>query len=82
VNPGDVGDLTHSSLGILVDRHANPVLHSLLGSIDVFSVWIFALLVIGFGIAAKVPRKKAAGLIGGLWAIYVLGKAGLAALFS
>jgi hypothetical protein len=82
VNPGDVGDLTHSSLGILVDRHANPVLHSLLGSIDIFSVWVFALLVIGFAIAAKVPRKKAAGLIGGLWAIYVLGKAGLAALFS
>jgi hypothetical protein len=82
IDPGGLADLTHSNPGFLVDRHANPALHSLLGSIDLFSVWIFVLLVIGFAVAAKVSRKKAAVLIGALWAIYVLGKAGLAALFS
>lgn len=80
INPGDIGDLTHTNLGFLVDRHANPVLHSLLGSVDVISIWVFALLVIGFAIAANVSRKKAALLIGALWAIYVLGKAGFTAL--
>jgi hypothetical protein len=81
VNPGDLGDLTKSNPGFLVDRLANPVLHSLASSLDVFTLWVLALLVIGFSIAAKVPRKGAAAVIVGLWGLYVLGKAGVAALF-
>lgn len=75
VNPADLGDLTRSNPGFLVDRHANPVLHSLAASLDVFTIWIAALLVIGFGAAANVTRRKAAILIGSLWGILVLGKA-------
>ncbi len=81
VNPADLGDLVKSNPGFLVDRHSNPVLHSLLGSIDVFSLWVLALLVIGFAIAAKATRAKASTLIGTLWGIFVIGKAGFAALF-
>jgi Yip1-like protein len=81
VNPADLGDLTKSNLGFLVDRHANPVLHSLAASIDVFTLWVLALLVIGFAAATMVPRKRAATLIGSLWALFVLGKAGVRALF-
>lgn len=80
VDPRDLGALTHSNLALLVDRQDNPVLHSLLASIDVFAVWVFALLVIGFATATGVPRKRAAALIGALWGIYVLGKVGLAAI--
>jgi hypothetical protein len=40
-----------------------------------------ALLVIGFAAAAKASRRKAAGLVVGVWALYVLGKAGWAAIF-
>jgi Yip1-like protein len=81
VNPADLGSLTHSNLGFLVDRQANPVLHSLAQSIDVFTLWVLALLVIGFAAAAKVSRKKAAAVIVGLWGLFVLGKAGWAAIF-
>jgi len=81
INPSDIGDLTHSNPGFLVDRHANSVLHSLLGSVDLFSIWVFSLLVIGFAIAANVTRRKAAILIGSLWGIFVLGKAAWAAVF-
>ena len=81
LNPADLGDITKTNLGFLVDRRANPVLHSLAGSIDVFTFWVLALLVIGFATAAKVPRKRALGVIGGLWVIYVIGKAGLTAIF-
>jgi Yip1 domain len=81
VNPQNLGDISHTNLGFLVDRKANPVLHSLAGSIDVFTLWVLALLVIGFAIAAKVSRKKAATLILSLWGIYVLGKAGVTAIF-
>lgn len=81
VNPADLGSLTHSNLGFLVDRQANPVLHSLAQSIDVFTLWVLALLVIGFAAAAKVSRKKAAAVIVGLWGLVVLGKAGWTAIF-
>ena len=82
VNPADLGALTHSNLGLVVDRQANPVLHSLATSLDVFTLWVLALLVIGYSIAAKVTRKKAAVLILSLWALFVLGKAAWTAIFS
>jgi hypothetical protein len=81
VNPADLGDLTHSNPGFLVDRHANPALHSLEGSLDVFGIWMLILLVIGFAAAANVTRRKAAMLIVSLWGILVLGKAAWAAIF-
>lgn len=82
INPADMSDLAHSNLGLLVDRHANPVLHSLLGSVDVIAIWVFILLAIGLAAAANVPRKKAAILLGSLWGILILGKVAWAAVFS
>jgi hypothetical protein len=81
-NPADIGDLVRSSPAFLVDRHANPVMHSLLQSLDVFSIWVLVLLVVGYSVAAKVTRGRAAAIIGTFWALYVFGKAGLTALFS
>lgn len=81
-NPADLGDLVRSSPAFLVDRQANPVLHSLLQSLDVFSIWALVLLVIGYSIAAKISRGKAAAIVVSLWALYVLGKAGFTALFT
>lgn len=81
-NPADLGDLVRSSPAFLVDRPANPVLHSLLQSLDVFSIWALVLFVVGYSVAAKVSRGKAAAIIGSLWALFVLGKAGFTALFS
>lgn len=81
INPADIRDMTHANAGFLVDRHANPVLHALAGSIDLISIWMFCLLMIGFAAAAKVSRRKAAILIGSLWGILILGKAAWAAVF-
>ncbi|MEO8347947.1 MAG: Yip1 family protein [Acidobacteriota bacterium] len=81
-NPADLGDLVRSSPAFLVDRRASPVLHSLLQSLDVFSIWALVLLVIGYSIVAKVSRAKAASIVVSLWALYVLGKAGFTAIFS
>ncbi len=80
MDPAAMGDLLRSNAGFLVERDAKA-LHSLLGSIDVFSFWSLVLLVIGFAAAAKIRRAQAAGVIVTLWAVFVLGKAGLAALF-
>lgn len=73
-----------SNLGVLVSDKAHPVLASLLGSIDIFSVWTVALLAIGFAIASngKVSTKKAAVIFAVLWGILILGKMGWAAIFG
>lgn len=81
LDPSTMGDLFLSNLGFLVGRRTSPVIHSLLQSIDLFSLWCLALLVVGFSAAARVSRAKAASLIVSIWAVYVLGKAGFAALF-
>ena len=59
-----------------------PALHSLLASIDVFSLWSLILLTIGFAAAARISRKAAGGVVFAIWALYVLGKAGVTALTS
>jgi len=80
MDPNAMGDLLRSNLGFLVGRD-EKVLHSLLGSIDLFSFWSLALFVIGYSAAAKIRKGQAAGVIVTLWLLFVLGKAGLAALF-
>ena len=81
VNPQTLGDLLSSNLGFLVDSKS-AALHSILSSLDVFSFWTLALLVIGFAASARVSRKAAGGLIVAIWALLVLGKAGFAAIFG
>lgn len=82
LNPANMGDLLRSNLGFLVEKESSPALHSLLQSLDVFSFWTLALLIIGYAAAAKTSRGKAAGLILTLWILFVLGKAGWAAAFG
>ena len=82
IDPQNMSDLLRSNLGFLVDRKASPALHSLSGSLDLFAIWTMVLLAIGYAAAARVSRKAAGGIIVTIWALYVLGKAGLAALFS
>ncbi len=81
INPADN---VASNLALLVSRTEQPVLYSLLGSIDIFSFWTIALLSIGFVAISDrrlTIRKAATGIII-LWLIWVLGKAGFYALFS
>jgi Yip1 domain len=71
VNPQAMGDLLHSNLGFLVPRDSSKPLHSLLQSLDIFSLWSLCLFVIGFAAAAKVRRGAAAGVIVTLWLVAV-----------
>jgi hypothetical protein len=71
VDPQALGDLLRSNLGFLVARDSSKALHSLLGSIDVFSLWSLFLFVVGFSAAAKVKRGSAAGVIVTLWLLTV-----------
>ena len=82
VDPRTMGDLLMSNLGFLVDRSSSPAVHAILQSIDVFSIWTAALLVIGLSAAARIRRGPAAGVVVTLWVLLILIKAGFAALFG
>ena len=71
INPQALGDLLRSNLGFLVARDSSKALHSLLGSIDVFSLWTVFLFVIGFSEAARIKRGSAAAVIVTLWLLTV-----------
>jgi hypothetical protein len=81
IDPGTVGDLLPSNPGVLVSAKTAKALHSLLSSLDLMSFWTMALLVLGLSAATGAPRGRMAGLVLGLWGLYVLGKAGVTAIF-
>ena len=74
------GGLLPSSLAALAPADAGPVLLALLGSVDLFTLWTVALLILGFHLAAKVSKGVAAATVLSLWAILILLKVGAAAL--
>lgn len=71
VNPQALGDLLRSNLGFLVPSDSSKPLHSLLQSLDIFSLWSLCLFIVGFAAAAKVKRGGAAGIIVTLWLLTV-----------
>ena len=68
------------SLTVFAGADTNLELWLLLSSVDLFSLWTIVLLVIGFSIAAKVTKLRAAACVIGLWIIWIVLVVGLAAL--
>ncbi len=81
IDPRRVGDVLPTNLGHFAPG-TDEVTHGLLSSIDLFSFWTMALIVLGLSAAAKAPRGRVAALVVSLWALYVLGKAGATALMG
>lgn len=65
-----------SSLYAFLPSDAPQWLQSLGSSIEIFFIWMLALVAIGFAAAnpRKVTRAKAFGIVFGLWGAWVLGK--------
>jgi hypothetical protein len=61
--------LVRSNLGFLADYKANPMAFAVLSSIDIFSIWFLALMIIGFAYLARVSRVKSAVIIISLWLV-------------
>ena len=53
---------------------------AVLASFDLFALWTIVLLVIGYSIAAKVSKWRAAAVVVALWAVLVAGMVGLVGL--
>jgi len=71
-----------ANLTLLLDKGSVPrAVYSVADSLDLFSAWTLALLSIGFGAATGRPGRRAAIGVAAMWALYVLGKAALSAVF-
>jgi hypothetical protein len=75
------GGVLASSLRPLAPEDS-PVLASLLGSLDFFTIWSVVLLILGFRTVARVSTQTASTVVLVLWGLWVLGKAGFAAVFN
>ena len=71
-----------ASPAALLDRAATPgALYAVAEALDLFTLWSVALLAIGYAAAIRIRPQAAAWGIVVPWALYVLGKAALAAIF-
>lgn len=75
------GGLLTSSLRPLAPE-GSPVLASLLGNLDFFTIWSVVLLILGYRAAARVSTSTATTVVLVLWGLWVLGKVGFAAVFN
>ena len=55
-----------------LDTTANPVLLTILGGLDLFTIWVTVLLAIGISVVARVPRSKGAIAAGIVWVLGLL----------
>jgi Yip1 domain len=80
IAPDQVERMVKSSLAAWLPASAPKMLVALAGVLDIFNLWQWILLALGFQIVAKVSRNKAIGLVAVVWGVWALGKVGLAAL--
>ncbi|HXX43987.1 MAG TPA: YIP1 family protein [Candidatus Acidoferrales bacterium] len=81
----DLQNIVASNVGAYLPSGSAKWLVSLLGSIDIFSIWTMILMAIGFSVAAgqkKLTFGKAFGWIIAVWLLFVLVKVGLVAALT
>jgi hypothetical protein len=74
------GSFLASNLAAWAPESVGAVARTLLGSVDLFSIWTIVLLVIGYRIVAKVSRAAAIGVVLGIWLLGVALKVALVAI--
>ena len=68
--------------GYYLSADTAPWLHSLLGSLDLLTLWPLFLMALGGAIVARVKPASGYALVFGVWLVFVLIKTGFAAAFS
>lgn len=79
-DPSAMPTLVKSNPAFLVDMKEQPILFSLLGNFDIFTIWTIVLLVLGFAAMSKLSKGKVAAIVLTLWVVLILIKLGGAAL--
>lgn len=80
IDPTKMATVVKSNPAFLVDMKEQPILFSLLSNLDVFTIWMLVLLIIGCAAFSKTSRAKAAAIVLSLWAVAIVIKTAFAAL--
>jgi hypothetical protein len=80
ISLNDMANPLRSNLAFTVDMKSQPILFSLLGSLDIFTIWTIVLMVIGFAALSRFSKVKSAVIIVSIWLVVVLFKVGGAAM--
>jgi len=68
----DLQNPVRSNLGFLVNPKTQPLAFAFLSSIDVFSIWLVILLIIGFAALSRLSKARSAAIVITLWIIGTL----------
>ncbi|MDQ3281227.1 MAG: YIP1 family protein [Acidobacteriota bacterium] len=79
-DPVTAPTIVKSNPAFLVDFKEQPVLFSLLSSLDLFTIWTVVLLIFGFAALSKLPRARSAAIVIFLWFVFILVRVGFAAM--
>jgi hypothetical protein len=71
ISVADLRSPVRSNLGFLVDMKTHPFGSAILSSLDVFSFWSIALLIIGFAAMSRLSKGKAAAIVLTYWILYI-----------
>jgi len=74
INPQTIPTIVRSNPAFLVDMKTQPMAFALLSSLDLFTIWVIVLLVIGFAYVGRISKAKAAVAVVSLWAVTILFK--------
>jgi hypothetical protein len=77
----DLQTMLKSNLGAVLDPETPEFVMSLARTLDVFTVWLWVLLVFALAAVGRVSRGKAVGLVAVVWGLWAIGKAAIAAAF-
>lgn len=77
-----VGNPIGTNAGYYLPEGTAPALVAAASMIDIFSIWVFCLQVIGVATVARISLGKALGAVGVLWIVYSLTKIAPAMLMS
>jgi len=78
----ELANVVKANLGAFMSADAPAWLTAAAGVISIFNIWAVILLIIGFATVGKISKGKAAVVALVPWCVWMVARAGIAALFS
>lgn len=67
----DLANPVRSNLGFLANIKTQPFAYAMLSSLDVFSFWTMALMIIGYSAMSRMSKEKVAAVVITYWVLYI-----------
>jgi hypothetical protein len=74
----ELANVVKSHLGVLLSPDAPAWLTAVASTISIFNIWTVVLLILGFATVGKISKGRAAVVTLVPWAVWLVGKAGIA----